>query len=109
MNGHGFGTFMLGLTAGAAAGAALGMTIAPSQRRGERAARPAAQPLGGGGGGLFAPPRLPWDGPAPARGIRLCFASACQAPITIPLRPREGIDCAESDFRDWVSDKLPSP
>ena len=43
MNGHGFGTFMLGLTAGAAAGAALGMTMAPSQRRVKRAAHRAAK------------------------------------------------------------------
>ena len=42
MNGHGFGTFMLGLTAGAAAGAALGMTMAPSHRQLKRAARMAA-------------------------------------------------------------------
>ena len=43
MNGHGFGTFMLGLTAGAAAGAALGMTMAPSHRQIKRAAHMAAK------------------------------------------------------------------
>ena len=43
MNGHSFGKFMLGLTAGAAAGAALGMTMAPSQRRVKRAAHRAAK------------------------------------------------------------------
>ena len=43
MNGHGFGTFMLGLTAGAAAGAALGMTMAPSHRQIKRSAHMAAK------------------------------------------------------------------
>ena len=70
MNGHGFGTFMLGLTAGAAAGAALGMTMAPSQRRVKRAARKAAKHVSEAGetpphaqGNVLFPTPLPWTFP----------------------------------------------